>query len=71
MAIPNDITHSTLSPAQERALAEIVQERFGEKLSDAQFVDCLNLLCEDVAGFETRNVSAEVVCRIWTEYKLM
>lgn len=52
---------SNLSADQERSLAEIVRERFGGKLSYRQFVDCVHLLCEDIAGFETGNVYAEAI----------
>lgn len=67
--IANDTNDLNLSADQRRSLAEIVLERFGRKLSRRQFVDCLHLLCEDIAGFEASELRKDAVHRIWTFYR--
>lgn len=61
--------NSSLTIDQAQSLAEIVQERFGGNLSYSQFVGCVHLLCEDIAGFEVSELPEGAVHRIWTFYE--
>jgi len=68
MATSSDTRFSVLSPDQEQVLAEIVSEHFGVNLSRAEFIDRLELLVEDIAGFETGELAEEMIQPIWSAY---
>lgn len=57
-----------LTSNQEHALAEIVRESSGAKLTRDAFVDRIFLVSEDIAGLERVNLTQDTMHRIWRCY---
>lgn len=59
-----------LTDEQESDLASFIEDDFGEKLTQDEFIDCCLQLFEDIAGFEclTDNQIQSVTTRIWSRY---
>lgn len=61
---------NTLTTEQKQQLVEIINEEFGEGLSEAEFTDALLSLLEDVPGFETAKQSTinKLANQLWSKY---